>query len=181
MADGSGHPDPRWVDETRFKDALSQWASGVAIATCTVDGVACGLTVSSFTSLSLHPPRVLFCLNKANRSSAQFLRADTAAINVLAEADDEVARRFSGQLSGTERFSPSDWELACDAPPKFRRSLATFGGRIRSRIEAGSHDVVIIDVKSAETVTGRPLLYHARGYLRTEQADVVHALTPEGV
>ena len=177
MADGSGHPDPRWVDETRFKDALSQWASGVAVATCTVDGVAWGLTVSSFTSLSLHPPRVLFCLNKANRSSAQFLKADTAAINVLAEADDDVARRFSGQFGAADRFSPSDWDLTPDSPPRFRRSLATFDGRIRSRIEAGSHDVVIIDVKAVDTAVGRPLLYHARGYRRAEADERREALT----
>ena len=175
MADGSGHPDPRWVDETRFKDALSHWASGVAVATCMADGVPWGLTVSSFTSLSLFPPRVLFCLNKANRSSSRFLKAETAAINVLSDADDEVARRFSGQVGAAERFSPSEWDLSPEAPPRFRRSLATFEGRIRSRIEAGSHDVVIIDVKAVDTGLGRPLLYHARGYRRAEAGDVGQA------
>ena len=171
MADGSGHPDPRWVDETRFKDALSHWASGVAVATCTVDGAPWGLTVSSFTSLSIHPPRVLFCLNKANRSSARFLKAEIAAIDVLSEADDDVARRFSSGVGAVERFSGADWDLAPDAPPRFRRSLARFEGRIRSRIEAGSHDVIIIDVKAADAGIGRPLLYHARGYRRAEAAE----------
>ena len=141
------------------------------MATCNVDGAPWGLTVSSFTSLSVHPPRVLFCLNKANRSSARFLEAETAAIDVLGEADDAVARRFSSGISAVERFSGADWDLAPGAPPRFRRSLARFEGRIRSRIEAGSHDVIIIDVKAADAGIGRPLLYHARGYRRAEAAE----------
>src|SRR5438270_13977132 len=74
----SGH-DPRTL-----RDALGCFATGVTVVTCLTDGGSpAGLTVNSFSSLSLDPPLLLVCLSKAAASAGGVIEASLFAVSVL--------------------------------------------------------------------------------------------------
>lgn len=164
MADGSMKYHPVPVDEALFRQGLSLWASGVAIATCQQEGRPVGLTVSSFASVSVSPPRVLFCISKDSRSSRAFMLSDHVAINILSEADRDLAIAFAGGADPSDRFTDQGWRTAPGQPPRFDRALVQLSGLVRTRIDAGSHDILIVDVEQATSGEGAPLLYFSRTF-----------------
>ena len=164
MADGSMKYHPVPVDEALFRQGLSLWTSGVAIATCVEDGRPVGVTVSSFASVSASPPRVLFCLSKSSRSSTAFVLTDHVAINILSEADRDLASAFAGGVAPTDRFTGGDWRLEPGRPPRYGRALVHLAGQVRTRIDAGSHDILIVDVEHAVCREAAPLVYFARDF-----------------
>ena len=90
-----------------FKNALSAWASGASVVTTRADGLAYGLTVSSFTSVSLDPPLVLVCLGHGNRMVEMITRSQRFAVSLLAREQEEASNHFASrgrepeaQLSG---------------------------------------------------------------------------------
>ena len=176
MADGSTHPMGTvatadggvvrlwpWAEGTAFKDNLAQLASGVAIAACWTPRGPQGLLVSSITGLSAEPPRMLFCVRKASSSHAALLRADAVGLSILGEGQRDEAERFSRSDRAAERFG-SGWSLSSEAPPVLAGSLATLSGPVRSRIDAGSHTIFILDVSQVCSRAGPPLLYVQRDY-----------------
>ena len=164
MADGSMKYHPVPVDEALFRQGLSLWASGVAIVTCLEDGQPHGLTISSFTSVSSSPPRILFCLSKQSRSARAFTRADEVAVNILPQGRLEVARDFAGGAAPGERFTPADWNYADGRPPRLLDALVHLRGQVRNRLDARTHDIFIIDVEHAASSPGRPLIYFDRDF-----------------
>ncbi len=164
MADGSMKYHPVPVDEALFRQGLSLWASGVAIATCLRDSHPVGVTVSSFASVSVSPPRVLFCLSKASRSSAAFVLTDQVGINILADADRDLARAFAGGVEPGDRFADGHWRLEPGRAPRYDRALVQLSGQVRTRIDAGSHDILIVDVEHAASRNDAPLVYFARDF-----------------
>ena len=165
MADGSGFL-PAAVDVAPFKEAMSRWATGVAIASCRFEGAPHGLAISSFTSVSATPPRVLFCLAKTSRSALAFRHALEVGVGLLPDDAEPLARRFSGGAEPHTRFDAGDWDLDPCAPPRLHAALAHFRGYVRSRLDAGSHEVLVIDVQEVRLGQGAPLLYAQRSYAR---------------
>ena len=152
-----------WADPATFKDSLARLASGVAVAACWTPKGPRGLLISSITGLSAEPPRMLFCVRKATSSHGALLGADAVGLSVLAADQQAEAERFSRQDLTHERFGAA-WSLDPAAPPVLPRSLATLSGPIRSRIDAGSHTVFILDVSIVTTRSGPPLVYFERDY-----------------
>ena len=169
MADGSGFLPPA-VEGAPFKEAMSRWATGVAVASCRFEGAPHGLAISSFTSVSVAPPRVLFCISKASRSALAFRHALEVGVSLLPDDGEAVARRFSGGAEPHTRFEAADWELDPRAPPRLRTAIAHFRGGVRSRLDAGSHEVLVIDVQDVVLGEGSPLLYAQRSYARLHAA-----------
>ncbi len=165
MADGSGFLPPA-CEAASFKEAMSRWATGVAVASCRFEGAPHGVAISSFTSVSAAPPRVLFCLSKTSRSALAFRHALEVGIALLPEHAEPLARRFSGGAEPHARFEPADWDLDLRAPPRLHAALAHFHGCVRSRLDAGSHEVLVIDVQDVRLGQGAPLLYSQRSYAR---------------
>ena len=165
MADGSGFL-PAAVEAAPFKEAMSRWATGVAIASCRFEGAPHGVAISSFTSVSVTPPRVLFCLSKTSRSALAFRHALEVGIALLPEDAEPLARRFSGGAEPHARFDPDAWDLDPRAPPRLRDALACIRGGVRCRLDAGSHEVLVVDVQDVTLGRGAPLLYSQRSYVR---------------
>ena len=87
------------VTAQSFRDALSRFATGVCVVTAMAeDGTPGGLTISSFTSVSLDPPLVLFCLGRKNEALVRQARGRRFAVNILAEDQEEVSEIFASQL-----------------------------------------------------------------------------------
>ena len=147
-----------------LRHTLSRYATGVAVVT-TMDntGTPRGLTVNSFTSVSLDPPLVLWCLHRDSASHAAFLSAGGYAVNVLRSSQEGVARRFAG--SHTNRFAGLAWHLGQAGLPVLDDALAHLLCRTHRRIELGDHLVIVGEVVSHEAGTGEPLVFHDHRYL----------------
>jgi flavin reductase len=149
----------------RFRDALANLASGVAIISCWDGDAPRGLLVSSITGLSLEPPRFLFCVRKEASSHDALIDAQTCGIAILASHDQEEALRFSSSARSGERFDPSRWSLEASRPPTFRGGLSQATCRIDSRIDATTHSVLVVTaVDIALAPAAAPLVACARAF-----------------
>ena len=143
-----------------FRTALGMFATGVTIVTArTLDGHLVGLTASSFNSVSLQPPLVLWSLSQAASSMEAFRKGSHYAINILGADQQALAQRFATR--GVDRFADVDFvEGACGAP-LLAGAVATFECFNRSRYVEGDHVIFIGEVEHcAHRVGASPLLYH---------------------
>ena len=152
-------------DSEAFRDAMAQLAGGVAVVACLDAGAPRGLLVSSLVSLSVEPPRVLFCLQKRTPSHPALLRADRcSSLAILGQDDFEEAQRFSTRSRAAERFSRDAWRLEPGEPPHYTRAMVNLAGRISNRMDAGSHSVFVLEVEAIGHRDGEPLVYFGRSY-----------------
>ncbi|MEN0063610.1 MAG: flavin reductase family protein [Myxococcota bacterium] len=153
------------TDPESFKGALRCWASGVTVVTVAQDGLWFGLTVSSFTSVSLEPPLVSVCLNAPNRACQMIEATGRFAVSILGEGQIEASNWFAS--SGRDP-SPNFGELATDLTqdglPVVGGAVAWLQCRVHQRVEMGDHSIFMGEVEQAVSNPGAPLLYHNRGY-----------------
>ncbi|UOD51135.1 flavin reductase family protein [Orrella daihaiensis] len=152
-------------NDREFKQALGRFPTGVTIVTARDQtGVPVGLTVSSFNSVSLNPPLVVWSLKRSSHSLAVFEQCERYVIQVLANDQLELAKRFA---SGTpaERFSGQRL-LDCPngAPRLDAHCAAWFECYNRRFYEEGDHIVLIGEVEACAHSTRAPLIYHGGGY-----------------
>lgn len=157
------------LHETEFKALLGRCASGVVVVTAPGDPPA-GFTASSFTSVSLHPPLVSFCIAEKASAARVFARAETVAVHVLHRGQESVARTFA--TSGIDRFAASGVvQAGPDGVPLIDRPLARILCTVFRRVSAGDHTIVLAtpvagDISMDPEAT--PLIYHAGGYTRVD-------------
>ncbi|MDP1900462.1 MAG: flavin reductase family protein [Rubrivivax sp.] len=150
-----------------LRGALGRYTTGVTIVTCCdADGAFVGLTVNSFNSLSLEPALVLWSLRKASPSAGIFCAAPRFAVNVLAQGQLGLARRFA--VRGDHRFGEGVWTLGEHGAPLLDGCAAAFQCETASQQRAGDH-VLFIGRVLAHTDADLPPLafqggrYHALG------------------
>ncbi|WP_214108478.1 flavin reductase family protein [Acrocarpospora catenulata] len=144
-----------------LREAFGQFATGVAvITTVTDDGERAGVTVNSFTSVSLDPPLVLWCLSNRAPSAPLFLRAGRFAVNVLAADQDHLSRRFA--TPSTDKFAGV--ELLGTPLPILAGTLASFVCRTERVHNGGDHHIFIGAVESYQRAEGEPLVFHSGRY-----------------
>jgi flavin reductase (DIM6/NTAB) family NADH-FMN oxidoreductase RutF len=150
-------------DARTLRTALGGFATGVTIVTCRGEaGEAIGLTVSSFNALSLEPPMVLWSLRLASPHLAAFDSATHFAINVLAESQVDLSRRFAATSPG--RFDEGLWGQGAGGVPVLAGSAATFECEVASRQAAGDHRLYLGRVLAAHAQPVPPLLFHGGRY-----------------
>jgi flavin reductase (DIM6/NTAB) family NADH-FMN oxidoreductase RutF len=155
------------IDKHRFCLACGKYSTGVAIATVRdVQGEPHGMTVNSFTSVSLSPPLVLFCVDHGARILPHFRQCEYFGINVLNEFQTDISDHFAS--SRRDRFNGIDWRPGETGVPLLRRGLAFLECALRNRIPAGDHDILIGEVIEARVEEGRPLLYFGSQYRKLE-------------
>jgi len=155
------------ADAVRFRDAMARMASGVAVVACTDENRPRGLLVSSMTSLSVEPPRMLFCVRKAAGSHDALVRARRCSLSVLSDADADEADRFSTATDATDRFGSDAWRLEAGHPPVHTGAMIGLTGVISQRTDAGSHSVFFLDIETIaiiEARAARPLIYFGRAF-----------------
>lgn len=149
-----------------FKEVLSRWASGVSVVTTNDEGMLYGLTVSSFSSLSLDPPLVLVCLGNANRILSMIETSGDFAISILSSGQVSASNYFArtGRLP-TPDFTEIEGEWTPSGQPVVKGSLAWVVCSLHAMVAQGDHTIVIGRVvDSAVREHGEPLLYYNRGY-----------------
>ncbi len=150
-------------DVRALRSALGRFATGVTIIT-TVDaqGVPVGLTANSFNSLSLDPPLVLWSLRRSSPSVEAFGSCASFAVNVLAEAQLELSRRFAS--TADDKFAEGQWVRGLGGVPLLAGCAAVFECERVSQQDAGDHVLFIGRVLALSEAPVPPLLFQAGHY-----------------
>jgi len=156
------------VTGAQFRRACGRFATGVTIATV-LDrtGSPHGLTVSSFTSVSLEPPLILVCLGHEVTNIQHFRSATHFGINVLRSDQQALSERFARK--GQDRFNGLAWDSGKTGAPLIPGCLARIECRIYSRIPMGDHDIFIGEMVHADVHQGDPLIYFGSAYRLLEE------------
>ena len=158
----SGH------DARTLRDALGCFATGVTVVTCLgEDGEPAGLTVNSFTSVSLDPPLLLVNLAKKAASAAALIAASHFAVNVLQTGQQPASIRFSTR--DEDRFGATPWECGEAGAPILAESLGVFECEQYAVYDGGDHHILIGQVvKATFDAPLDPLLYFRGSYRRLD-------------
>ena len=152
---------PLAVDAPAFRQALSQFASGVTVVTTQGPDGPLGLTVTAFSSLSLDPPLVLVCIDRRSEAHAGFERG-AFAVSLLAEGQEPVSQRFA--CGGPAKFAEGGLAVGASGLVLVPGALAHLECRVHASVPGGDHVIYVGLVERAAVFEGRPLLHHARGY-----------------
>lgn len=151
------------VTSTEFRHACGRFATGVTIATVLdAGGLPHGLTVNSFSSVSLEPPLISICLGHAVTVIEHFRESRHFGINILTEDQRDLSDRFASK--GLDRFIGIEWYRGETGAPLLPGVLAAIECEQRHRVAAGDHDIFIAEMLSARVLEGQPLLYYASHY-----------------
>lgn len=163
------HPDPN-----ALRDALRFWTTGVTIVAARHDGLAHGMTVNSFTSLSLDPPLVSVSLEKVTRTYQLVKGAKAFSVTMLSETQQALSDRFAGRESEqTDRFLGLETFSLETGSPILTRGMAFFDCRVTASHDAGTHTVFIGEVMACGQLSENgkpPLVYFNRGYRKLKFA-----------
>ena len=152
------------VDSALYRRTCAQFATGITVVTVRdAEGHPHGTTVNSFTSVSLTPPLVLVSIDLRNAVLGHFLSSRNFGINVLAEEQELLSRRFAQQPT-ENRFEGVDWHAGHGDTPLLDGVLARMECVTVNCFEAGDHTVLLGEVTHAAFREGRPLLFFNSGY-----------------
>lgn len=156
--------DPQ-IDLAEFRRALSCFATGVAVAT-TVDanGVPAGITISSFNSVSLDPPLVLWSIAIDSYSYEAFINAEYFAVNVLTVDQQDLSVRFAQR--GLDKFKDIDFRGGLHGLPIFPEYAACFECRTEHIYDGGDHKIIVGRVLKLEDCESDPLIFYRGRYLK---------------
>jgi 3-hydroxy-9,10-secoandrosta-1,3,5(10)-triene-9,17-dione monooxygenase reductase component len=152
-------------DSARFRQVLGHFPTGVTVITAAAEGGPVGLAVGAFSSVSLDPPLVAFFPDKGSSSWPRIEAAGSFCVNILAEDQEEVCRRFASK--GDDKFAGLGWSPAGSGAPLLDGVLAWVDCDIDSVAEAGDHFCVLGRVRDLGVGRdGGPLLFFRGGYGR---------------
>ncbi|MEP7288061.1 MAG: flavin reductase family protein [Chloroflexota bacterium] len=154
------------VDSAILRATMRQWATGVTIVTTVWEGEYAGMTVSSFTSVSLEPATVLVCLNKESYSHELVQKSGVFAISMLGTGQDAISNRFAGfDPTVTDRFEGMKLFTAATGSPMLADAAAYLDCEVRSTQDTSTHVIYIAEVVYAQVDPDRaPLVYYNRNY-----------------
>jgi flavin reductase (DIM6/NTAB) family NADH-FMN oxidoreductase RutF len=152
------------IEKRAFRDAMGCFATGICIAsTIDADGKPVGVTVNSFTSVSLNPPLVLFCIDKRAESAPVFLAASSFSLAVLAADQQDLSTRFAvaDQASRWVGVESNTWESGA---PVLESGLAAMDCALHAVHDGGDHHILVGRVLRLSSRAGAPLLYFRGAY-----------------
>ena len=146
-------------DARHFRGALSQFATGVTVITTRLDnGKFLGITASSFNSVSLNPPLVVWSLSNTASSMPVFTVNSHYVINVLSASQAHLADQFS--KASKDRFAGVEFTLSSNGLPVLTGAAAWFECHNRSRYPEGDHVIFVGEVEQCEFTPSAPLIFH---------------------
>lgn len=151
------------VGASLFRAACARFTTGITVVTTTDGhGRPHGLTVNSFTSVSLDPPLILVCLGLRNSLLGHFRSSGFCAVNILAADQQDLSRRFASPSE--DRFAGLPWQPGKLGAPLLAGTLAHFECSTQQLIDLGDHVVLVGLVGHADYRDGDPLLYFNSRY-----------------
>jgi flavin reductase (DIM6/NTAB) family NADH-FMN oxidoreductase RutF len=157
------------IDPDAFRSVLGRFASGITVVT-TRDGDErdVGMTVSAFCSVSLKPPLVQVCVDRAASLYTALAASTRYGVSILAADQEALSRRFATAES-TRRFDGIGYRRGESGVILLDDALAHLECKIVASHEAGDHTMFVGEVESAMARSARPLLYYRGGYAQLER------------
>ncbi|HEY3869540.1 MAG TPA: flavin reductase family protein [Actinocrinis sp.] len=148
------------LDPAHLRRVYAAFPTGVTAVAGLVDDAPTGFTASSFTSVSVDPPLVSFCVAHTSTTWPRLRRAERLGISVLAAAQHGVGRRLASR--GTDRFAGLGWYATPGGAVLLHGAAAWLETGILKSLSAGDHDIVVLTVHALDLHRGvDPLVFHA--------------------
>ena len=145
-------------DSKLLRKTLGKYSTGVTIVTSIDnDGNPIGMTVNSFTSVSLQPALVLWCIDKNQPSYNSFMDTEGYAVNILSKDQNDLCHKFASQLD--DKFENVDWEKSENGFPLVKNSLAWFDCKKWNYYPGGDHQILVGEVTSFDSFELEPLTF----------------------
>ena len=153
------------LDPEQLRQAMRAWSSGVTVVTASHNGERHGMTVSSFTSVSLEPPLIIISLHTESRTHRLVHAANAFAVSILSADQHDISDRFAGRADDGDRFTGLDTETLVTGAPALRGALARLDCRVIQVVSAGMNTIFLAEVAAVRgDGEGQPLVYHNRRY-----------------
>ncbi len=151
------------LDETEFRKAMGIFATGVTIVTCRdAEGRPTGMTVNSFTSVSLDPPLLLWCVNRSILPFPAFSKTEHFAVHVLNREQEALSNHFA--IDRPDKFTDIDYSEGVAGLPVFPDFLGLYQCQVHDRVDAGDHIILVGRLVDYEIRTGEPLVFYGGDY-----------------
>jgi 3-hydroxy-9,10-secoandrosta-1,3,5(10)-triene-9,17-dione monooxygenase reductase component len=152
-------------DSASFRTVLGHFATGVTVVTAMDGDEPVGVAANAFTSVSLDPPLVLFCVARDSSTWPRIERSGHFTVNILGEHQEDVCRTFATR--GVDRFSEVDWHVGTGGSPVLHGVLAYIDCELWATYDGGDHVIVVGRVLDLGiTDDARPLVFFRGGYGR---------------
>ena len=154
------------IDSEQLRHAMRAWTTGVAVVTAAHDGQKYGMTVNSFSSISLEPPLISVTLKQLTHTHELVVKSGEFSITVLSADQKELSDRFAGKLPDIkDRFEGIPIETLSIDAPLLKGGIAYFNCRVVNSIPIGENTFFLAEVIAARREgDGEPLVYHNRVY-----------------
>jgi len=150
------------VDRRALRAALGNFATGIAIVTSIDDdGTPVGLTINSFSSVSMNPPLVLFCLAREAFSLPTFLESSYFAINILEHSQAKLSRLFATSMA--DKWAGLRWKAGAGGVPLLPGCVAWLQCRTHQILDGGDHLIILGKVSAVQHDPEREALLYKRG------------------
>lgn len=151
------------IDAREFRTALSSFATGVTVVTArAAGGENCGMTASSFNSVSMQPPLVLWSVTKTANSADVFRNAGHYAIHVLGADQQTLSNRFATQ--GVDKFADTEFYHDHNSVPVLQQCAVRFDCRQWAVYEGGDHWIIVGEVCGMEQHNREALVFSEGSY-----------------
>jgi flavin reductase len=151
------------VPTVELRRIFGSFATGVTIVTCRVGDRKHGITVNSFTSLSLDPPLVLICIDRRAIAWEMIPQAGSFAVNILSEHQRALCDYFAKRLAADpdNEFADIPHESGLSGAPIVDGAIAVFECRLTQSYPGGDHDIYVGEILLARVLSDeRPLIFH---------------------
>jgi flavin reductase (DIM6/NTAB) family NADH-FMN oxidoreductase RutF len=152
------------LDSEQLRHAMRAWTTGVAVITATHEGQRYGMTVNSFTSISLDPPIISVTLKRLTHTHELVEKSGEFSMTFLSANQDDLSDRFAGKIPDIDdRFEGVQTETMTIDAPLLKGGLAYLNFRVMNSIPVGENTLVLAEVIAARGEgEGDPLVYHNR-------------------
>lgn len=156
------------LNSEQLRRAMRAWTTGVTVVTAKHDDRQYGMTVNSFTSISLEPPLVSVALRQLTHTHELVELSGEFAVTILAADQKELADRFAGKIPEIkDRFDGVPTETLALDIPLLKGGIAYFNCRVVNSMPVGENTLFVAEVVAVRGEgEGEPLVYHNRVYHR---------------
>ncbi len=156
------------IDPREFRNALGQFATGVTVITTRdTDGHYVGVTASSFNTVSLDPPLVLWSIDKSSASLDAFSKHGYFAVHVLAAGQEHLSNNFARR--GEDKFANIECTLGQGEVPLLPECAACFQCKLAYEYDGGDHVILVGEVLEYQAFDAKPLIFHGGRYARAKE------------